>query len=968
MQRGLGRHLIPIVAAVLAAGATTAGATAPPEPPVDQTLDAAPRADVALPGLLDPADAAIPDDPDVRMGTLPNGLRYYVRHNEQPGGKAELRLAIRAGSANETGPNSGVAHFVEHMLFNGTARYPENELIDVLSRFGARFGADINAYTSYDETVYMLSVPNDDESVDIGLDVLHEWLTAASFDPAQVEAERGIVTDEWRRSTQDVGGRLFDVAEDLYLAGTAYEGRSPIGTAESIGAVPVAELRQYYDDWYRPDNAAIVVTGDIDAEAIVADIEGRFADATPRTPEAPKPPNTSFGIDIEPAFALHSDPDQTSVDVEVTLPLPAFEGSGTARLRADILDSMIFESLIRRLSADASTGGAPFDDVVPGTNSFVDSLDAPALYAFTGPDRVDETLQALLDEYERASRFGFDQTELDVARASLQSSFDSMAASAESTPDEVFADDYVANFLIGSAMPSTAEFYATATDMLAAITPEALDLRFRARWDNSAPHVIISSPAAYEADMPTEADVLAMIDDLASRPIEPRATGAEAPAALMIAPEPVAPTSDGEATGGDAGIYEAFELVFPNGARVVAAPTDIVVGEVGFGAASPGGTSLVADEDVIDALSTADVVMSSGVGDVGQNELEAYLAGHSAGISAWLTPYTDNLAGRASSSDLETLFQLVHLYVTAPRFDPVALTQVQRGMQPVVDDVSTSPGAAGSDALHAARYGDEPRFDVVPTGADFATLDLAGVERVWRDRFGDVGDWVFTFAGDFDPAVLRDLAARYIGTLPGSPGAEPEVDLDTPPPDGVVREVVHAGTGETANLTLLFTSAVPDTDASLEATLDVVTQVVDARLIEVIRERLGESYSPNASITVRNDPEPTIVTEIEVSGAPDRIEAVGGLVIAELADLAASGPTADEFDEASAQIAEAYRFVNNGTVIETLLAGALDPEGNAVDFIEKFDALPGVDAADVQAFIATHLSLDQFIQIAVEPV
>lgn len=967
MQRGAGRCLSAIVAAILAVGATTAAASTPPEPPLDGP-DAAPRADVALPGLLDPSDAAIPDDPDVRTGTLANGLRYYVRHNEQPGGKAELRLAIGAGSANETGPNSGVAHFVEHMLFNGTANYPENELIDVLSRFGAQFGADINAYTSYDETVYMLSVPNDGDSVGVGLDVLHEWLTAATFDPAQVEAERGIVTDEWRGSTQDVTGRLFEVAQDLYLAGTAYEDRSPIGTAESIGAVPVDELRRFYDDWYRPDNAAIVVTGDIDVDAIVADIAGRFADATARTAEPPKPPNTAFGIDDEPAFALHSDPDQTTVDVEVTLPLPAFEGSGTARLRADLLDAMIFDTLIRRLSTDAAAGRAPFDEVSSGTNSFVDSLDAPALYTFTDAERVDATLQAILDEYERASRYGFGAVEVDVARAGLQATLDAIAESADSTPDEVFADDYVSNFLVGSAMPSTSELYQTATAILSAITPEALDLRFRARWDNSAPHVIISTPASAEAAMPGEAAVLAMIAALPARPIEPRATGAAAPDALMAPPEPVAPSSDGEAPGGDAGVFEAFELTFPNGARVVAAPTDIVVGEVAFGASSLGGTSLVADEDVIDAMSAADVVTSSGVGSVDQSQLEAYLAGHSAGLGAWLTPYTENLAGRASTSDLETLFQLVHLYVTAPRFDVVALTQVQRGMQPVVDDISTSPGAAGSDALNAARYGSQPRYDVVPAAADFATLDLAGVERVWRDRFGDVGDWVFTFAGDFDPAVLRDLAARYIGTLPGSASTEQYADLGTPPPDGVVRQVVHAGTGETANLTLLFTIPVDVPDAALAATLDVANQVVDARLIDVIREQLGESYSPHASITLVNDPGPTIVTQIEVSGAPDRIEAVGDLVIAELADLAAMGPSAEEFEEAYAQIAESYRFVDNGTVVDTMLTAALDDGGGTVDFIETFQALPGVDALDVQAFIAAHLPTDHYIQVAVEPV
>ncbi|HEX6658953.1 MAG TPA: pitrilysin family protein, partial [Ilumatobacter sp.] len=298
----------------------------------------------ALPGLVDPSDEPIANDDEVRTGTLDNGLEYYVRHNDRPGAKASLRLAVHAGSVDEIGPSTGVAHFVEHMMFNGTEEYPENELIDVLRSFGAAFGADINAYTSYDETVYELDVPNDGDSLEAGMNVLDQWLSHATFDPEQVEGERGVITDEWRSSTQSVDGRLFDVAQGLYLAGTPYEGRDPIGTDDSINSVPRDELVAFYDAWYRPDNAAVVVVGDIDVDDMVADIEDRFGDATARTPEMPSRPDTTFPLETEPGFALHSDADQTTVDVEVDLPVPAIESDGTAGLRASILDSMIFQS------------------------------------------------------------------------------------------------------------------------------------------------------------------------------------------------------------------------------------------------------------------------------------------------------------------------------------------------------------------------------------------------------------------------------------------------------------------------------------------------------------------------------------------------------------------------------------------------------------------------------------------------
>ena len=226
-----------------------------------------------LPGLIDLSDDPIPNDDAVRTGTLENGLVFYVRRNDNPGGKADLRLAIRAGSVDELGDETGVAHFVEHMLFNGTEQFPENELIDTLRGFGAAFGADVNAYTTFDETVYTLTVPNADESVETGLNVLEQWLSHATFDETQVVAERGVVLDEWRVRTQSTRGRLFEVAEEMYLTGSPYAGRSPIGTDSSIEGMPRDVLTGYYDAWYRPDNAAIVVVGDIDVDEIVGDIE-----------------------------------------------------------------------------------------------------------------------------------------------------------------------------------------------------------------------------------------------------------------------------------------------------------------------------------------------------------------------------------------------------------------------------------------------------------------------------------------------------------------------------------------------------------------------------------------------------------------------------------------------------------------------------------------------------------------------
>ncbi len=925
-----------------------------------------PADDLSLPGLLDASDEPVPDDDAVRTGTLANGLRYYVRANDNPGGKAELRLAVDAGSVDEIDSSTGIAHFVEHMLFNGTERYPENELIDVLRGFGAAFGADINASTSYDETVYALTVPSGDESLETGLSVLEQWLSHATFEPGQVVAERGVVLDEWRVRTQSAGGRLFEVAADLFLAGTPYQDRPPIGSEESIATMEAEELRAFYDAWYRPDNASVVVVGDIVVADVVGDIERLFGPANPRTTMPPARPDTTFVVDTEPGFGLHADPDQRTVDVEVTLPLPTFESDGNAAARATFLDLMVFEVLVRRLDQDLATGQAPFDRIAKGGNSFVAGLDAPALYAVTDVERVNETLQALLDEYERADRFGFTADETDVSRETLRSVFQSRFDGRDTTQDAEYADTYVDDFLSGGGYPAIEDEYRLATAILDSVTPEAMNLRFRARWANSAPHVIISAPAGLSDRMPTRADVVTTIDALESRAIVSRTPSRALPDELMERPEPTAPGSVEELIVFDDPFFDPIEIEYPNGVRVILNSNQIVDGQVFFQALSPGGSSLVSDDDVVDALFATDIVTTSGVGDYNQAELSQIMAGRDVRVDAWVTPYLENLAGSAATGDLEVLLQLVHLYMTRPRYDAVALSQVRGRIGPLVADPASDPVAAADDALLDARYPGELRYASLPTPDQFATLDLAGVERVWTNRFGNAADWVFVFSGDLDLGVTADLANAYLGSLPGGID-EQWVDLDRPPPDGVVRTTVRAGTGATASVTMLFTSPVETVDAELRVNADVVTEVVSGRLTDELRERLGESYSPMAVSSLTTDPDPVIETLVSVTGAPDRVEQIAEIVVAELEDLGTNGPTDQEFRNAFVQVEEGLNFVNNGDFLAALLDDAIHPDLELDDYLLEFAALDSVLVESVRDFIGAHISTDHYIQVIVSP-
>jgi zinc protease len=937
-------------------------------PVVAEAIPVGRRPSVQLPGLLDQSDEPIPPDDAVRTGTLDNGLTYYVRFNDNPGAKADLRLAIKAGSVDETDESTGVAHFVEHMLFNGTEAFPENELIDTLRSFGAAFGADVNAYTSFDETVYSLTVPNADESVELGMRVLEQWLSHATFAEDQVIAERGVVLDEWRVRTQTTRGRLSDIAQDLFLSNTPYEDRSPIGTDSSIENMGRAELVAYYDDWYRPTNASVIVVGDIDVDEVVDDIERLFGPAAPRTDNAPSRRDVSVDLDTEPAYALHSDPDQQTVDVEVTLPIPGEMGSGTVATRVGFIDTMILLSLVQRLELDISAGEATFDRISAGGNSFVSTLDAPALYSFTDADRVTETLQSLLDEYERANRFGFTDEETDVAREFLRSSLTSLFDGRESAQDAYYAGVYVEDFLRGAGYPSIDTLYKAGSSVLDGVTGEALNLRFRARWQNSAPHVIISTPVAVAGQMPTEDTILGMIAALPDRQIAPREEPRELPEALME--RPVA-TLDGievlPIVDYQTAQFDPRTITLANGIRIIANSNRIVEGQVAVEAMSPGGLSLVADEDVIDGLFAVDVVTGGGIGDFNQAEMSQILAGSDVSLSARIDLYTEGLFGSSATSDLEVLFQLLNQYLVAPRFDPVALNQVRQSVGPIVDDPSTDPGTAGFDALLNARYPGEARYTVLPAPGEFATLDLEGVERVWRQRFGNVSDWVFVFAGDVDIDDVFELSAAYLGTIPMGDNPEAWLDVEDPPPPGVVRVSTRAGAGDTASLTMSFTAPIVDVDARLRANLDVAGEVFSARLTDVVREEFGDSYSPQPFTFIDTDPDPAMQTYVVVSGSPDRIDAIEALVTAELADLATNGPSEQEFFNAFAQVAESYGFVSNSEFLIELSRAAFHPELNIEDYIFQNNELASVTANSVSSFLATYVPVDQYIVSTVLP-
>lgn len=913
-----------------------------------------------------PAGAAdvIAVDPDTTVLTLDNGLVVYLRSNDHPGQSAEMRLAVNAGSGSEGADQAGVAHFLEHMLFNGTEAYPGNELVDVLRGFGMEFGADINAYTSYDETVYELTVPLDDDgNLGTGLDVLAQWLRAATLDEDEVVAERGVVLDEWRVRDQTLEGRIGATLDTMFLAGSGYEGRQPIGTDSAIEAMTAAPLRRFYETWYRPDNAAIVVVGDFDVDDVEELVHERFDDLGPAAPGAL--PARDLGIDAytEAAAVVLADPDEVQAEAELTYPVPAEPIVTTSALRDQLVTVLAFDMIANRLGDDLTRGTAPLLSATTSNNDSVRGLHAPSVYVTAEDTSAEDAVNALLVEFERARRFGFDDNELARAveyyRSGLQAQFDGSATA----DDSEYAAAFVANFLTHDTIGAPDVEFQAYSELLDGISATDVADAFDDHLAASSPHLFVAVPAD-AAEVPTEADLLAEMADLGEREIEPRAQSTEVSSDVMTPPDPVEETGSSSAADEPGYFLDATRLEFANGAVVILNPTDISDDDISLEVRSPGGLSVLPEGDLVAARYGVPVAASSGVGSVDQVALDTLLAGANVSLTPYLDLTSEGFSGGSTTADLELLMQLLHQYIAEPRFEQTALDAAIAADQPYLDDPAADPDFAAYNALLTARYGDSPYYRLLPTQAEIDGVALTDVERLYRSRFTEAGDWVVVLSGDFDLDEATDLARRYVGSLPAGT-SEQWKPVEPDPPVGVVASEVLAGAGDHGSLNLLYT--VPSDGSRFEALqAAMLNSVLDTRLTDHIREALGASYSPYAGITLYTEPAATVETFVSVSGDPAGLDDLAATVHDDLVDLATNGPTADEFDAAMAALLQEYNYVDNSQLSNVLLLGETDP--TALDtFLAEYDELSEITLAELAAFARRVLPVGDYIQVIQRP-
>ena len=906
------------------------------------------------------ANEPLPIDPLVTVGTLSNGIRYFIRVNERPENRAELRLVVNAGSVLEDEDQQGLAHFAEHMAFNGTRNFPKQELIDYLESIGMRFGPDVNAYTSFDETVYMLTVPTDSaEVLATAFRILEEWAHHVSFDPEEIEKERGVVLEEWRLG-RGADARMRDEQFPILFQGSRYAERLPIGKRETLESFDHESLRRYYDDWYRPDLMAVIAVGDFDPDVIRSLIHERF-ESLPALPEGR--PRRVYDVPDHAAtlFAVATDAEATETRISVVYKQPVREQGTVGAYRRSLVERLYSAMLNDRLFELTLAEDPPFTGAGTAQGRFVRSSEAYLLAAQVREGEVTDGLEALLTEAERVDRHGFTPAELERHKRDLLRRYEQAYDERAKRNSVVYASEYTRSFLEEEPIPGIEYEFELAKRLLPAIQLSEVNELAR-QWISERNRVVLlNAPSTEGVAVPDEAELLSIFELVEASEIA--AYEDELGDAPLIDAPPEAAAIVSEEFIEEVGVT-VWEL--SNGVRVTLKPTDFKDDEILFRAWSPGGTSLVPDPDYVPAMTAASVVAAGGVGSYSLVELNKVLAGKAVSVRPAVNELYEGLSGRASPRDIETLFQLIYLYFTAPRRDSTAFAAYQSSIQADLENRGSDPEAAFWDTVNVTLAQHHLRRRPA-TVEKFDEMDLATSFSIYRDRFEDASDFAFVFVGSLDLEGMRPLVQAYLGGLPSTGRVEGWKDIGLDYPEGVVHKIVERGI-EPKSLTFLAFNGRFDDTADERYALSSLEDVLRIRLREQLREDLGGTYGVRIDARTRRLPDAEYSFQISFGSDPARVDELVAEALRQLDSLRTGGPTEEEIEKVREAQRRAWETAlkENGFWLGQLVARDQHREeyGLILEHEQRFDDL----SADLlRAAARRYLDSENYVQITLVP-
>lgn len=828
--------------------------------------------------------AKVPIDKKVRVGKLDNGMTYYIRANKKPENRVEFRLVTNAGAVLEDDDQQGLAHFCEHMAFNGTKYYKGNQMISELQKNGIEFGRGINAWTAFDETVYYVDLPADrPEMIEMGFKIVDGWAEGLLFDPEEIEHERGVIIEEWRGGL-GANERLMKATFPIMLNNSKYASRLPIGKEEIIRNFKRETIVRFYNDWYRTDLQAVVIVGDINVDQMEAKIKEYFsarkAQENPR-----KRPEFDIPKNVEPLVAIAQDKEATSTTLEMFWKHDKAPQGTIGDYRASIVRNLVNMMISDRFTELSEKASAPMIAADGGYGGFLGrSCDAYTLYAMPKEGKIMDCVELLLTEMRRIDQHGFLQVELDRQKEELLSRYTKMAKEENKTENTSLAQEYTNHFLEGDVIPGIRQEWKYAKEFIPTITLEEVN-QVVSTWITDENFVFYLT-APDKVAVPTKAEVLSTISKLKSVETTPWVDNFKDEPLFAKQLPAVTPrmTKENTALG-----YKEYTL--DNGIKFIVKKTDYKADEIRMNSFSWGGTSLYEDAEAYTAGLVSGLIDDAGIANFSSSQLQKKLKGLNVGISPSLGQLTQGFSGSCSPKDFETMMQLLNLYYEAPRKDQESFDRNIEAMKNQYKFIGENPQYVFLNEFYKTIYNNNPRLTLIPTEDQINGVKLDRVYEMFKERFNDASGMTFFFVGNISDEEVA-LAAKYLANLPctGKQKNEKFMDRDPKMVPGITRKEVFKGSDNQGILMIYGETEGFNPTPENRMIISQLSDAMEISALEIIREKMGGTYSPSVSVSSEILPTGKVTWMFYINCDPDNASKVEAAAIDILKSYIKKGP------------------------------------------------------------------------------
>ncbi len=908
----------------------------------------------------------LPVDPNVRYGKLENGLTYYIRQNAYPEKRADFYIAQKVGSMQEEDNQAGLAHFLEHMAFNGTKHYPGRKtMLDYLEKNGAKFGANVNAYTSFDETVYNLSdIPVHREGVvDSCLLILHDWSGFITLEDAEIDKERAIIKEEWR-TRDNAYMRILDKQLPVLFKDSKYAKRMPIGTMEVVENFPYQVLRDYYHKWYRPDLQAIIIVGDVDADKLEAKIKTMFADI----PKAVNPAERIYypvPDNDEPLIITATDTEATTTQVALYIkhdPISDDIKKTDLGLKDNIVKSLVSQMLSARLSEISKKADAPFAASYAADRGFFVSKtkDAWTTIGVSKEGKIKETLASLVRENERMKRFGFTDSEIERAKSNLIQSYENAYNNRNKERNDRYVDEYVRSFSDNEPIPGIEYEYNYAKQVTPLITKDVFNQFVQSIITGKNVAISVMGPENEELVYPTNEELLQVYTDVEKENITPYEESVSNEPLISKMPKPGKVVKSVVNKN-----FESTEWTLSNGIKVILKKTDFKDDQIIMSSIAYGGTSLVSDDDIYNAGFVNMVPSIGGIGNFSSTDLTKVLAGKTARINPSISEWTQGFGGSSNIKSVETLFQLTYLYYTAPRKDEDAYKSILEMVKNQLKNQSAEPSSVFSDSIAAAKYGDNPRTKNMKF-EDVDKLNYDRIIEIYKQLYANPGSSVFIIVGTVDEVALKPLVEQYLASLPSGNKKASYKNIDMNLRKGIYENTFEREMKTPKTSVYKLYSATLDRNLKNRIGLSALKQILDIVYTETVREEEGGTYGVRTGVGISRIPEGQTSFVASFDTDPDKVAKLSPIIKREMDIIAENGPREVDFNKVKEYMIKKYQedLKTNGYWSGILLSNYFYGEDNQTDYLSTLNSLT---KEDIKVLMKDLLKPGNSIEVIMNP-